>query len=42
MFNDDGRLDAVAPQPLDVVADGDVVRVTIPPHTFVTVRGTLI
>jgi alpha-N-arabinofuranosidase len=39
-FNDADRLDAVAPRPLDVVADGGLVRVTIPPHAFVTVRGT--
>jgi alpha-L-arabinofuranosidase len=40
-FNAADRPDAVTPQPLDVVVDGDAVRVSIPPHAFVTVRGTL-
>jgi alpha-N-arabinofuranosidase len=40
-FNDADRPEAVFPQPHDVVVDGDLVRVTIPPHAFVTVRGTL-
>ena len=39
--NDTERPDAVTPQPLDLLAEGDLVRVTIPPHAFVTVRGTL-
>ena len=38
-FNDANRLDAVAPRPLDVVVDAGLVRVTVPPHAFVTVRG---
>jgi alpha-N-arabinofuranosidase len=38
---DTERPDAVTPQPLDLLAEGDLVRVTIPPHAFVTVRGTL-
>jgi alpha-L-arabinofuranosidase len=38
-YNDAGRPDAVTPQRLDVMADGDLVRVVIPPHAFVTVRG---
>jgi alpha-N-arabinofuranosidase len=39
--NDVDRPDAVAPQPLEVVVDGGVVRVDVPAHSFVTVRGTL-
>ena len=39
-FNDADRLDAVAPRPLDVVVDAGLVRMTVPPHAFVTVRGT--
>ena len=41
-FNDVDRPDAVTPQPFDVVVDGDVIRVSIPPHAFVTVRGTVV
>ena len=39
--NDVDRPDAVAPQPLEVVVDGGVVRLDVPAHSFVTVRGTL-
>ena len=41
-FNDADRLNAVAPRPLDVVVDGGLVRVAVPPHAFATVRGTLV
>ncbi len=39
--NDVDHRESVAPQPLELVVDGDVVRVTIPAHSFVTVRGTV-
>jgi alpha-N-arabinofuranosidase len=39
-FNDADRPDAVEPQPFDVTTTGDVLRVTLPPHSFVTVSGT--
>lgn len=39
--NDAEHPDTVAPRSVDVRVDGDLVRVEIPPHAFVTVRGTL-
>jgi alpha-N-arabinofuranosidase len=40
-WNDVDRPDAVAPRPLDVRAPGDSARLRLPPHAFVTVRGSL-
>jgi alpha-L-arabinofuranosidase len=40
-YNDADHSDAVAPRPLDVTTDADLLQVTLPPHAFVTVRGTL-
>jgi len=40
-WNDADHPDRVTPQPLSVADEGGVLRVEIPPHAFVTVRGTL-
>ena len=40
-WNDAEQPDRVAPRELPVIMDGGALRVTIPPHAFVTVRGRL-